>query len=49
MAMFKKLTADEEKEYRAFVDEDVGIQSFINRVSLFHPVIRDEIIKRLRK
>jgi len=45
--MFKELTEKEEKEFRAFVDEDVFVQAFIKKAKLWHPVIRDEICKRL--
>jgi hypothetical protein len=46
--IFKPLTKEEEKEYRSFVDEDIEIQNFLKKVSIYHPVIRDEIILRLK-
>jgi hypothetical protein len=46
--MFKQLTVEEEKDFREFANTDTDINNFISKVSLYHPVIRDEIIKRLK-
>jgi len=47
--LFKKLTPEEEQDYRNFVNEDKQIKDFIKKASCFHPVVRDEICKRLLK
>ena len=46
--IYKHLTEEEEADYRKFVDEDEEIRKFLKIVKLYHPVIRDEICKRLQ-
>ena len=46
--MFKQLTASEEADFREFANNDTEINNFISKVSLYHPVIRNEIIRRLK-
>ena len=46
--LFKKLTREEKKDFRSFVDEDSDTQQFLKKARCWHPVVRDEIIKRLR-
>jgi len=47
-SIFKELTEEEEKDFRSFVDEDIFVIEFLKKASLWHPVIRDEICKRLK-
>jgi len=46
--IFKNLNKEDEKEFRAFVDENEETMKFINKVRLWHPVIRDEICRRIK-
>jgi len=48
MDMFKKLELKEEIEFKMFVDEDEFVKLFLKKASCWHPVIRDELIKRLK-
>ena len=47
--IFRDLTEKEEQEFRNFVDEDEVTKNFIQTAKLWHPVIRDEICKRLKE
>jgi len=46
--LFAKLGEKDEIEFRLFVDTDKEVIAFINKAKLWHPVVRDEICKRLR-
>ena len=45
---FKTLKPEEEQDFRAFVDEDAETKAFIKKAIFWHPVIRNEICKRLK-
>ena len=49
MKLYKELSSEEEKSYRQYVDENQDIQTFLKKVSTYHPVIKDEICKRLKQ
>ena len=49
MNMWKQLDPLEEKEFRHFVDEDKDVIAFLKKAQLWHPVVRDELCKRLSK
>ena len=46
--IFKDLTPEEEKDFRSFVDEDEETKKFIHKAKFYHPVVRDEICKRIK-
>lgn len=46
--IWKVLDKQEEEEYRKFVDEDKAVIQFLKTAQLWHPVIRDELRRRLK-
>ncbi len=46
-SLYNKLTIEEIKEFQNWVSEDEETRKFIRRFKVFHPVIKQEILKQL--